>query len=317
MSLPFSPGGSENSQGPQTTTTLVSRIKQVQEISRSEIRRIQSEMTNRIDVDPYGQLGPQAAFALNLRFNSRRNADPNGFGKTYTASSCKDLSKDDFFRVGEILYQEEDVQGSSIEDQYLACITDNALDGGISAAEAAAGQTHQLTENNRPDEQKKKEATQLIQAKWERSTNAEVGAILNKIKAMKPVDPDNFYELLCSHLQVLTVLKAKCREYGIGIIPHAQKRTDKSDESSDRKRPRAQQQDLTSCNACGRHGHSFSECRILKDGHPDCNPDETILFKDSRVGLDWKQKGATAVPGSRLLNGKYFEGNRSSPYKKK
>ena len=80
-------------------------------------------MTNRIDVDPYGQLGPQAAFALNLRFNSRRNADPNGFGNTYTVSSCKELSKDDFFRVGEILYQEEDVQGSTSSSWYRISLT--------------------------------------------------------------------------------------------------------------------------------------------------------------------------------------------------
>lgn len=72
-----------------------------------------------------------------------------------------------------------------------------------------------------------------------------------------------------------------------------QRVADNADRTSSRK----------SCNACGKENthHTWSTC-VLR-AHPNHNPLENILWKDSPMGKAWAEKGKQQLPWKYLLNG--------------
>lgn len=60
--------------------------------------------------------------------------------------------------------------------------------------------------------------------------------------------------------------------------------------------------DRTVCNGCGRKGHVYKDCQVVKY-HPNANKNPKIEWKESSVGKKWAEKNRTQVPLTQDLQG--------------
>ena len=64
------------------------------------------------------------------------------------------------------------------------------------------------------------------------------------------------------------------------------------------------------CNACGRGGHVWADCKIRLGGHPDTNKNASVKFADSEKGRAWKAHATypmNKVPATFTLDGKKID----------
>jgi len=115
-------------------------------------------------------------------------------------------------------------------------------------------------------------------------------------------------QIVSNRLQIAKILERGLYTDPAPVFKRARDGTEAAKSEPSHKKTRGD-----ACNACGRMGHTHSDCSFVKQKHPDINRNHAITWADSANGKAWKAKGKDTLPGTLTLSGAPFAFEHKKP----